>query len=162
MKKWITTLGVVVLGTCFAVTAFAGYGNRKGHGWGPGSSWKGSDTPQNLTEEQQARLEALHDDFYADTADIRHELWTKRDELGILLDRSDPDLEKAKSLQKEISDLRGRMAQKRLQKNIEARQVAPDASFGRGHGKAKYGRHHTRGDGQGFHRRGEGRRPCGY
>ncbi len=161
MKKWITTLGIVILGVCIAMPAFAGHGKRKGHG----SCWKGSDTRANLTEEQQAKLEALHDDFYADTAEIRHELWAKTDELGILLDRTDPDLERAKSLQKDISELKGRMAQKRLHRNIEARKIAPDASIGRGHGKGPHGRRHMRG-GQGEgHPWGRGRgcqRPCGY
>ena len=162
MKKWITTLGIVVLGTCVAVTAFAGHGNRKGHGWGPGSCWKGSDTPQNLTEEQQAQLGALHDDFYADTAEIRHKLWAKTDELGILLDRSNPDLETAKSLQKDISELRGRMAQKRLQRDIEARKIAPDTSLSRRHGKGSHGGRHMRGGRGGGHRWEGSQPPCGY
>jgi len=165
MKKWITTLGIVLLSTLIALPVLAGPGKGKGNGWGHGSCWKGFDTSKNLTEEQQAQLEVLHDDFYADTAQIRHELWAKTDELGILLDRSEPDLKTAKALQKDISELRGRMAQKRLERDIEARKIAPDASLGRRHGKGPHGRRHMMGGQGGGHPWGGSqgsRHPCGY
>ena len=60
--------------------------------------------------------------------------------MNTLLNAPDPDAEKAKALQKEIIDLRGKMAEKRLDFRLEARKINPDARFGRGYGKG-YGRH---------------------
>ena len=159
MKKLLTPLGIIVLTGLVAVPVFAGRGGRGDWTGGPGPCWQRPDIQQNLTEEQRTQLEKLHTDFYADTSESRHELWAKTDELDILLNKSDPDLEKAKSLQKEISNLRGEVAQKRLQRDIEARKIAPEASFGRGHSKWQHGRRHMKG-GPGFHRRGDGAGPC--
>jgi hypothetical protein len=48
------------------------------------------------------------------------------DELNILLDSADPDPEKAKTLQKGISELRAKMDEKRLSYTLEARKILPE------------------------------------
>lgn len=159
MKRMVTGLGIIALVGIMAMPVFARSGGR-GHGdRQSGPCWDRSRGEVDLTEEQASKLEKLQEDFYADTAEIRHKLWAKTDQLGILLDRSDPDVERAKSLQKEISNLRGEMAQKRLQRDIEAKKIAPEATFGRGHGKGKYGGRHMNKGPDGYHR-GGGHRPC--
>jgi zinc resistance-associated protein len=59
----------------------------------------------------------------------------KRSELNILMNTSNPDLEKAKALQKEISDLKGKMGQERIKLFAEERKINPDARFGKGWGR---------------------------
>ena len=52
--------------------------------------------------------------FFDETAAVRSQMVAKHSELNILMNTSNPDLEKAKALQKEISDLKGKMGQERI------------------------------------------------
>lgn len=160
MKKHLMTLGIILLATCIAAPVFAGHGGGKaGHGKS-GPCWQGEDAGETLSDEQKTELEALKKDFYADTAKIRHQLWAKTDELDILLDGSKPDMEKAKSLQAEISELRGQMALKRLERDVKAKAIAPEAALGRcGKAKWRHGRGHFK-YAWGGHHRGAGHAPC--
>jgi hypothetical protein len=73
-----------------------------------------------------------------------------------------------KSLQKEISDLQGKMADKRVDFELEARKIAPNARFGRGYGRGYgqgYGRYGTMGRNYGPYgqygpHHGQGYGPC--
>lgn len=56
-------------------------------------------------------------------------------ELDDLLNSADPDIDRAKALQKEINDLRASMDEKRLSYELEARKVIPDGRIGRGYGR---------------------------
>jgi zinc resistance-associated protein len=94
-------------------------------------------------------LDKLHQKFHDETAQLRNEIWTKSRELNTLLNSPNPDTEKAKALQKEISDLRAQLAEKRLNFKLEERKIVPEVRFGRGHGKGYYG-HHMRGYGPGM------------
>jgi zinc resistance-associated protein len=79
----------------------------------------------------------------------------------ILMNTSNPDLEKAKALQKEISDLRGKMGQERIKQFAEERKINPDARFGMGWGRGgmKGGGGMGMGCGRGMGR-GPGGGPC--
>jgi zinc resistance-associated protein len=101
---------------------------------------------ENLTEEQRSQLQKFHQEFYDKTAKLRTEIMSKRAELGILLNTSNPDAEKAKALQKEISDLRAQLAQEMISFQLEARKIAPDLRLGRGYCQGGWG-HHKRGYG---------------
>ena len=162
MKKLITTLGIVILAGAIALPAFA-FGPDRGKGrygrgyWGggPGQPWQHSMGYENLTEAQRSQLQKLHQDFYDKTAKLRTEIMSKRAELGVLLNTSKPDVEKAQALQKEISDLSAQLAQERINFQLEARKIAPDLRLGRGYGQGGWG-HHKRGYGppmgHGWHR----------
>jgi len=110
--------------------------------WGGGSgSRMGYDRGyDNLTKEQHNQLDKAHQEFYDETAKLRKDIRAKRAELNALLNSSDPDAEKAKALQKEISDLRAKLAQERINFALEERKIDPDARIGRGYGMG-YGRH---------------------
>lgn len=147
MKKLAMILGIVLLVGVMAVPVLArgpgwGKGGQRMSSWGgdPGFCWQNGRGYDNLTEEQRTQLDKLHQKFYDETAQLRTEIWAKRAELGILLNTSNPDVEKAKALQKEISDLRGKMAQERIAFQLEARKINPDLRFGGGFGRG-YGRH---------------------
>ncbi|MGD2127411.1 MAG: periplasmic heavy metal sensor [Desulfobacteraceae bacterium] len=162
MKKTVAIVGILLLVAAIAAPVMAhgpGWG-RGGHmrgNWGGGPGYcaqygQGYDT---LTEEQRAELDKLHRKFYEETAPLRNEIWAKRGELNALLSSPNPDAEKAKALQKEISDLKAKMAEKRMDTVLEARNINPDAPYGKGWG---YGRH-MRGYGPGM---GYGRHMGGY
>jgi zinc resistance-associated protein len=109
--------------------------------------------PVNVTEEQHTKLDTLHKKFYDETAQLRNDMWTKSTELSTLLNSPNPDADKARALQKEITDLRAQLAEKRLNFELEERKIAPDARYSSGYGR------HMRGYGPGM---GSGRHMGGY
>lgn len=155
MKRLGTVLGITLLIAALAVPVFArGPGWGRGHHmmgyWDRGSGYSGQYDRGygNLTEEQASKLDQLDRKFYNETADLRDKIWSKSAELDNLLSSSDPDLDKARALQKEINDLRAKLDEKRLNYELEARKVKPDSQFGRGYGHHMWGR----GSGMGYGR----------
>ena len=146
MKRLVTILGILILVGAMAVPVLA-----YGPGWGRGrhmmGDWGGGpgycrdygrgDT--NLSEEQRTQLDTLSQKYYGETSKLRNEIWTKRTELSLLLNAPNPDVEKARALQKEISDLKAQMDEKRLNFRLDARKINPDTPYGRGYGMG-YGR----------------------
>ncbi len=141
MKKMLTMGGIALLVIALALPAFA-----RGPGWGggPGGRWGGGpgyDCPNygqagaNLTDEQRNKLTELGRNYYDSTAQLRNQIWTKRGELRILMSSVNPDPEKARAIQKELSDLKAKMAQERLNYSLEERKINPDARFGGGYGR---------------------------
>jgi zinc resistance-associated protein len=149
MRKVLTVLGILVLVGFLAAPVLAHrYGGGKNYG-GPGAGpcwYEGED----LTDNQRAELEKLHQQYVDDTAKMREEIWNKSAELDTLLNSSNPDPKKAKGLQREISDLKTKMSDKRVDFELKARKIAPNARFGRGYGKG-YGRGYGHGYGGGYH-----------
>jgi Spy/CpxP family protein refolding chaperone len=148
MKKIATVTGIMVLAVALAVPALA-----QDPGWGRGPSAQGGgpgycayyggayDRPRsNLTEEQRQQLDQVYEKYFGQTAQFRSQLWAKQSELNVLLNTSKPDAEKAKALQKEISDLQAKMSQERINLALEARKISPEAGYGRGWGYGRYGR----------------------
>ncbi len=142
MKKITTTVGILLLVSVLAVPVFAWHrGGWDDSSRGPGYCGQGGRTFGSTTEEQRNQLDKLEQKFYDDTRGLRTQMWIKSDELDALLNTSEPDRKKVKALQEEISSLRGKMAQKRIDSDLEARNIAPNSGFARGgHGKG-YGRH---------------------
>jgi zinc resistance-associated protein len=156
MKKVLMTLSILFMVGILAAPVFAhrwGEGKNVG-GPGSGPCWvEGGD----LTDSQQVELDKLHENYVNDTAKLREEIWNKSSELDTLLDSASPDANKVKTLQKEISDLKAKMADKRVDFELAARKIAPNARFGRGQGRGQgygYGRDHHHG--QYGHRGGNG------
>jgi zinc resistance-associated protein len=141
MKRLTMILGIIVLVGAVAVPVFAwGPGGRWGHHmmeyWGGGPGYVVS--YENLGPEQSDRLDALNRRFYDETADLRSQPWSKSDELDSILNSAHPDAEKAKILQKEISELRAKLDEKRLTYELEAckivRQEQQGEAYARGYG----------------------------
>ena len=133
-------LGVVFLIGAFALPVMAhgpgrGPGAKGNWGGGPGYCWDDGRTSGALTAEQQSKMEKLSRNFYDETAQARDALGSKMGELNRLFNSENPDAEKAKTLQKEISDLRAKMAQARIDFELEERKIAPQASNRRGSGR---------------------------
>ena len=170
MKRVIALVAGTVIVAAFAVPLFAhGPGWGRGHhtmgrwGSGPEYRWQYERDYGNLTEEQRNRLEQLDRTFYNETADLRNEIWAKASELNTVLNSPNPDPQKVKSLQREISDLRATLDEKRLSYELEARKITPEQRSGRGYGRDYYG-HHMGGYGPhmgyGWHGEGYGPGSC--
>ena len=153
MKRSLTILAIVLLVGVIAYPVLA-----QGPKWGKGGSGyeKPYDRYGTLTAEQREKLEMAHKKFFDETIQIRNELRTKSAELNTVLNSTDPDTEKAKTLQKEISDLQATLSQKRIDLELEERKINPDARYGKGYGKG-YGRHMM---GSGPHMEGYGPGTC--
>ena len=104
------------------------YGGRGYYEYGPRGAYN------DLTTGQRDQLDALHKKFYDETSQLRRDLRDKRIDLHDLLDTENPDIEKAKAIQSEISTIQGNMAQKRVEFMVEKQKIAPDARFGFGRG----------------------------
>ena len=109
MKRLITAAGITTLVAALAIPALA-------QGPGPGRGFRGQGGPDdcpghrwssNLTDEQKAQMDKLHQKFFDQTAQLRTQISAKRSELSILMNTSNPDFEKAKAIQKDLNDLRG-------------------------------------------------------
>jgi zinc resistance-associated protein len=166
MKRLIALLGILVLVGAVAVPVLAhgpGWGRGPHMGWGGGPGYGDCEDygpgASNLTEEQRAQLDTLNKKFYDETAQLRNDMWTKSRELSALLNSANPDADKARALQKEITGLRAQLAEKRLNFKLEERKIAPDARFGKGYGRG-YGKGYGRG--YGHHMGGYGHHMGGY
>ncbi len=161
LSKVIIIIAVIgIVG--FAATSFAGRGQGWGRGWGggycngPGSGWaqKGYGGPGyqgNMSDEQIEKFNTERQAFFNETSDLRQSLYQKQLELRSEMAKKEVDEKKALSLQKEISDLKGQMAQKRIQHRIKMQKENPEFFSGQGYG---YG---GRGKGRGFYGKGMGR-----
>lgn len=156
MKKIVAIVASFLLILAVAIPLFAHHpGWGRGHHmmgyWtgGPGYCYQYGRGYDNLTEEQRGQLDKLHKQFHDATARLRNEIRAKQAELNMLLSSPNPDAEKAKALQKEFSDLRAKLAQKRITFELEVRKLAPKGHYGRGYSR-----------GFGWHRGGHGPATC--
>ncbi len=138
MKKLVTVLGIVVLVGVMAYPVFA-RGRGWGYGGGPGYCWQDQGSENALTREQRNKLNTLDQKFFDETAGIRNNIWSKQNEMSILLNGENPDPAKLKALQKEINSLKGQMSEKRLEYRLETQKVAPDNTYSRGYGRGRGG-----------------------
>jgi Spy/CpxP family protein refolding chaperone len=135
MRKYIFIIGILLLAAVLvfplmAISEGTGTGNQtmatcmgkeRGHWMGRAAS--------DLTAEQREQIKKLHEKFREDNADTRKQLMTKHFDLKTALNADKPDVDKAKAIQKEISDLNAKLAQKRIDLYQEIRKINPNARF---------------------------------
>ena len=146
MNRLATLIGILVIIGLVTIPVMAwgphmGWGGNHMRGyWGNGSDY-GRDAG-NLTADQRSKLEALDRKFDEETRDLRDQLWTKSGELDVTLNSTTPDLAKAKTLQKEISELRAKLDDKTFNYELQVRKIIPDQrlGYGRNYGYG-YGHH---------------------
>jgi Spy/CpxP family protein refolding chaperone len=171
MKKILATVAILGLAAVIAVPVLAqGPGYAKGRGMAglrgadPGAYPRYGWACEKMTDEQLNQLAELRQKHYDETAETRSQLWARQAELNVLLNTSAPDLDKAKALQKEISDLRSKMGQERINFYGEAKKINPDFRFHRSWGRGKGYGPFPEGDGLGMSRAwpraGFGMGPC--
>lgn len=144
MKKLVTVLGVLLLAGVMAYPVFArgygrgggcsGWGSGGGRGGGPGYCWRNQGGNPAVTPEQQQKLNSLDQKFFNETSATRNSIWSKQNEMNVLLSGENPDPAKLRTLRKEISGLKAQMAEKRLAYRLETRKVAPRGAYGGGYG----------------------------
>ena len=166
MRKIVTIGGIVLLVAAIAIPVLA-HGPGRGMGrhmmgyreGGPGYGCQYDRGYEDLTGEQRSKLDKLHQRFYDDTTQLRNEIRANSAELDTILNSSNPDAERAKALQKEMSDLRARIAQEQINLRLEGRKVAPELRSDRDyHGNHMGGYGH--GMGHGWHMGGYGPGGC--
>ena len=131
MKKLATISAIMILAIALTDPVFAYRGGRGG----PGYCWQEGPRGGALTADQRTALAELEEKFYKDTSELRRQIWTKSDELDVVMHASDPDKQKAKALQKEISALKAEMADKKIDLELEANRIAPGDRYARGCGR---------------------------
>ncbi|UCD82231.1 MAG: periplasmic heavy metal sensor [Desulfobacterales bacterium] len=138
------TLVLAILGIVgFAATSFAGWGRGSGGGgycWGQGSGWgqRGGGAPGyqgNLSDQDIDKLNKERQAFFEDTRDLREKLYQKELELRAEMAKQDPDVNKAVTLQKEVSELEGQLDQKRVEQRLRMQKENPDFFTDRGYGR---------------------------
>jgi Spy/CpxP family protein refolding chaperone len=122
----------------------AGPGYGGGYGMGPGPRMRGYGMRNNLSEEDQAKLDQLRDAFFKETRDIRGKIDENRVALRNEMVKDNPDEAKVLKLQKQISSLEDDFDQKAIKHRLEVKKILPDDFQGRGFGM---GRGHGRGHG---------------
>jgi len=156
----LTVLAIVGFGAYAYADWGMGYGHRMGMhggsnmgygcpGWnGGGPGWRnntGAGYQGNMTPDQIKALDEARSTFFKETESIRQDLYAKNLELRSELAKPNPDARKAAQLQKEISDLRAKFDQKRLDHMVKMRAINPQAGrgfagdHGPGHGPGRGG-----------------------
>ena len=126
-----------------------GYGMEPGYGRGPGMmgygpgagrGFRGYGYPGDMSDEDVKKLEDQRNAFFEATKNQRNDLYEKRFELRSELVKQNPDAEKAGKLQKEISELKTQLDQKRISHMIEMKKINTNVGRGfAGRGPGGYG-----------------------
>lgn len=144
LKKIVIALTTLaVLGFGYNVMADDGQGYRgmgkgkyaaedqgKGYGRGPGDCGR---LAANLSEEDLEKARAERNAFFESTRVLRQNMYQKDLELRAELAKQAPDVNKAAGLQKEISEMRTEMDQKRLEHRLRMKTISPELGMGYGH-----------------------------
>lgn len=109
-----------------------GYGKDGGFGGCPYGLAKRGGPAANLDEETVNKLDAERKAFFEETEDLRRSVYEKELALQSELVKEDTNIETASAIQKEISNLRAELDQKRLDHRIKMKQIAPEAGAGFG------------------------------
>ena len=146
MKRTVIALGLAVAVALGATYVFAG-----GPGFGPGKGPRncgGGWGTENLTSEQQTKMEELRQQHHNEVAPLRDKMVSLRQELQTLWSdpKADPKVIQAKA--KEMNDLRDQMQDIMVEFRLETRNLlTPDQiqamgagcgqgpGFGRGQGR---------------------------
>ena len=114
-------------------TAFIGFAGVANAGMGHNSACVSN---QNLTPEQQAKMEKMHTEFLAATETTRQQLIMKNAELKAQMTSSNPDTAKIESISKDLGALEGKMRAECVKfKKLLGAEGLPCAGMGAGMGK---------------------------
>ena len=133
MKKF--NLGIMAL--ALMATAFIGFAGVANAGMGHNSACVSN---QNLTPEQQAKMEKMHTEFLAATETTRQQLIMKNAELKAQMTSSNPDTAKIESISKDLGALEGKMRADWVKfKKLLGAEGLPCVGMGAGMGKGMGG-----------------------
>ena len=134
-KKMTLTLIALAALTFGSSSAWARHHWNNGSGMGPQGY-------SQLTADQQATAQKLHNDFYEQTRVLRQQLQSKRYEYHALLTADKPDSAKVESIAQEMEVLGQQLAQKRVKFDLALAQAGVSRGVGMGPGSCDGGRGH--------------------
>ena len=139
MQNIRLTKGIVILAATamvgLAAAAYAGWGGGYGHmgrGWGQmgwGGPGFGGDY-SDLTDEQIKAIQEERRAFLKSTDELRRNLYAKELELRSEFVKENADIQKAASIQKDISKFEAALDQIRLEHIVKMKAVNPNAGRG--------------------------------
>ncbi len=141
MKKSIIIISSILLVAFTAGSSFAwGTGNGRGMKASGvnqdcpryGGQGSGNATINDLSQEQKDKLTALRQQFIDQTYELRSAKVTKRQEMRMLMETSNPDRTKLGKLSQEITDLQKQLMNKKIDFRLSAKQIAPELGRGMG------------------------------
>jgi len=154
MKKFsvMAALLLLVASATWVVAGPRGKAGWDGDDWCPAASQLSN---LNLSAEQSEKVRALRESFLKETTPIRNQLFTKKAELRLLWIQTTPNVDKIRSVQKEIHDLIGQMQTKSTDFRLAFRNLltpeqtsqllaqgvggGPGGNWGRGPGGRAFG-----------------------
>ncbi len=105
----------------------------------------------NLSEDQIKQLTEACNAFREATRELRSQIKSKRLELESEFVKTAPDVEKLKTLEKELSDLKAQFSQKRIDQRLKMKTINPDLRCGKGWKSGRgCGQGYGRGQGHGY------------
>lgn len=117
----------------FAALTFASNAAWANHHWG-NNNGMGNQGYSQLTQEQQATVQKLHNDYYAQTSALRQQLQSKRYEYNALLTAQKPDSGKIEAVAQEMEGLRQKLDQQRVKFDIALAEAGVPRGAGMGYG----------------------------
>jgi zinc resistance-associated protein len=130
MKRLKKVTGITLIVIAIALPVFA-WGPGFGMGFGQGPCMNCDKCCKRLTAEEQDKMDVLTKSFEDKTTGVRDEIIKKQIDLKAVIESDEPDLKKAKAIQKEINDLQAKISDAHLEFIIEAKKINPDMGFGR-------------------------------
>lgn len=110
-----------------------GYGGRMGGDGGRMMGPRYDCDDGDLASEDRAKLEEARGKFFDQTREMRRDLDEKRYEMEKELAQENPDRDRVKALQSDISKLRSAFDEKALEHRLEVRELIPQSARGRGY-----------------------------
>lgn len=132
-KKLTLTLIALAALTFGSSTAWARHHWNNGNGMGPQGY-------SQLTTDQQATVQKLHNDFYEQTRVLRQQLISKRYEYNALLTADKPDSAKIESVAQEMEVIGQKLGQQRVKYDLALAQAGIPRGAGMGPGGCGGGR----------------------
>ena len=168
MRRTLNKIFIVL--TVFSIIGFGGFAFA-GHeadfgphyrGWGHhGPEWHRGEYGHlgygymmgNLSDEEIKKMDDQRSAFFKSTEDLRQTLYQKRLALESEFAKKNPDTKNTVNLQKEISDLKAKIDQKRIEYLLDIKKINPEFGSRWMRGRMGYGRGWmNRGYGMGYGR----------
>ena len=134
-KAVVLAMGLVAA-IGFTTNVFAGKGYGRGYkesgGGQRGWNCPGYGPHADLSDEQRAKFDGERQAFWDETADLRRGIRQKNLELQSELNKKEIDGVRAHAIQKELSELRAQLDEKRLDHRMRIIQIDPDVGGGMG------------------------------
>jgi Spy/CpxP family protein refolding chaperone len=163
VRNLTAVLSILTMTVVFAIPAYAMGGGMGGGGmggggmtgnWGSGlldwfQNWRNASGYTNsprLDRQQMQELEKQHNE---DSAYLKFQIQMKEKELDALLKSNDPDIEKVRTLHRDIRELRAEADQEQRDYELEAGKMNSEYRSDDRNGWSSYGRPGANGSGSG-------------